>query len=80
MKTGIKLKDNMNTTTILFYDCNSLELQQETLDLQITNTGRVVIPDEFKEGRSIVAVCDGTVKILNKLGDRLDLNLFRPKL
>ena len=70
----------MNTTTILFYDCNSLELQQETLDLQITNTGRVVIPDEFKEGRSIVAVCDGTVKILNKLGDRLDLNLFRPKL
>jgi len=38
---------------------------------QNTN-GRVIIPEPYKEGKSIVAVCDGEVDILNKIGDRTE--------
>jgi hypothetical protein len=31
----------------------------------------VVIPQSFKEGKSIIAVCDGEIEILNKIGDRI---------
>ena len=33
--------------------------------------GRVIISSAFREGKSIVAVCDGEVEILNRIGDRI---------
>jgi uncharacterized protein (TIGR02922 family) len=33
--------------------------------------GRVIIPQSFKDEKSIIAVCDGEVEILNKVGDRI---------
>ena len=69
----------METVTILFYTINSLSIQSETLELPVADNGRVNIPDDHKEGRTIVAVCRGDVEIMNRLGDRLQVNLFSQK-
>jgi uncharacterized protein (TIGR02922 family) len=57
--------------TILYYSDISLELMHAVLRLPQNQKGRVVIPDSFKTDKSIVAVCEGEVFILNKIGDRV---------
>ena len=56
--------------SIIYYDGNSLELKCEVTSLPIGQSGRVIIPSEYKKDKSIIAVCDGEIKILNQLGDR----------
>ena len=58
--------------TILYYDISSLELMHEVTEFPQKDGGRVIISDEFKVGKSIIAVCDGEVTVLNKIGDRVD--------
>lgn len=56
--------------TIIYYSDLSLELLHEVHTFPQSKTGRVVIPESFKVDKSIIAVCDGEVSILNKVGDR----------
>ncbi len=56
--------------TIIYYSDLSLELMHEVQTFPQSKTGRVVIPESFKADKSIIAVCDGEVSILNKVGDR----------
>ena len=62
---------NYKTVTIIFYGESSLEIQYQVSQFELSNEGRVIIPDSFKAGKSIIAVCDGAINILNKLGDRI---------
>lgn len=64
-------EQTLTTVTIIYYNESSVELQHEVKDYPKNAHGRVIIPDEFKEGKSIVAVCLGEVVILNKAGDRV---------
>ena len=57
--------------SIIYYDGNSLELKCDVISLPLGQSGRVIIPIEYKKDKSIVAVCDGEIKILNQLGDRV---------
>ncbi|MFV7771632.1 TIGR02922 family protein [Shewanella marisflavi] len=52
----------------------SIKPQLETLTVQKNPNGRVIIPAEFKAGKSILAVMEGRVKLLNSLGDRAEHN------
>lgn len=64
--------DNPETlATLIFYEDDTLELKHETHPLKKGDNGRLIIPDELKLGRSIIAVCDGEVDILNSIGDRI---------
>jgi len=63
----------LRTVTVIYYCDTSLELLHETHDFEQNIHGRVILPEIFKEGKSIIAVCDGEIKILNKLGDRITL-------
>lgn len=65
-----KLKQR--TVTILFYDIHSLELKHEVAMFPQKELGRVIISDDFKKNKSIIAVCDGEISVLNKIGDRID--------
>jgi uncharacterized protein (TIGR02922 family) len=64
---------NQHTTqvTVIYYSDESLELFHEMAYFLKKNDGRVVIPQLFKKGKSIIAVCHGEVQILNKFGDRI---------
>ena len=64
---------NLRTVTIIYYCDNSLELMHYVGCFPQNASGRVIIPNEFKEDKSIIAVCDGEVTILNKVGDRVNM-------
>jgi uncharacterized protein (TIGR02922 family) len=59
--------------TIIYYCDNSLELMHFIGEFPQNSSGRVIIPETFKEEKSIIAVCDGEITILNKVGDRIHL-------
>ncbi|WP_068546145.1 TIGR02922 family protein [Thalassotalea crassostreae] len=62
---------NTKKVTVFYYENISLELNVSTDDYSYNESGRVIIPEEFKENRSIIAVCEGEVNVLNKVGDRV---------
>ena len=57
--------------TIIYYCDDGLELHHKAKTFDQNDEGRVIIPQAFKEGKSIIAVCDGEIEILNKVGDRI---------
>lgn len=57
--------------TIIYYRDDGLELHHKVKTFPQNDEGRVIISQEFKEGKSIIAVCEGEVEILNKVGDRI---------
>ena len=66
------MSDNeLTTVTIIYYNDNSIELESEVKNYPKNANGRVIIPSEFKENKSIIAVCLGEIVILNKAGDRI---------
>ena len=65
------MQENLTQVTIIYYHDESLELRHEVDFFPNNHQGRVVIPEAFKEGKSIIAVCQGKVQILNKVGDRI---------
>jgi len=64
----------LRKVTIIYYSDISLELMHESLLCTQNENGRVIISDEFKKDKSIVAVCDGEISILNKVGDRVQMD------
>lgn len=61
----------LTTVTIIYYNEHCLELNHTVKEYPKNESGRVIIPAEFKVGKSIVAVCLGEITILNKIGDRV---------
>lgn len=57
--------------TVIYYTEGSLELKHDVETFKQNLNGRVIIPDNFKEDKSIIAVCDGEIEILNKVGERI---------
>lgn len=55
------------TITVLFYDEEFvLELRSEVIsNCEVAAGGRVMLSDNFKKGKLIIAVLEGNVKILN---------------
>ncbi len=71
IRRELKMEQNQIQATIIYYDDESLELRQKVKFFPKNQNGRIIISEEFKNGKSIVAVCKGEVKILNKVGERL---------
>jgi len=61
----------LTTVTIIYYNENCLELKHEVKRYPKNDTGRLIIPAEFKVDKSILAVCLGEISIINKIGDRI---------
>jgi uncharacterized protein (TIGR02922 family) len=66
-------KTNLRIVTIIYYSEISLELLHQTKAFKQNAQGRVILTEEFKKGKSIIAVCEGEIEILNKLGDRITM-------
>ncbi len=63
----------VKTVTVLYYDAPvGLIMHNDVLqDLPTSESGRVLLSDAFREGKSIIAVLEGECKILNSLGERV---------
>lgn len=59
------------TVTVIYYEDGSLELMHDIQTFEKNPTGRVIIPKAYKSNKSIIAVCDGEIQILNKVGERI---------
>lgn len=70
-KLGQMPNKTLRQVTIIYYNDDSLELQHQIQIFPQNESGRVVIPDSFRDGKSIIAVCEGEVNIINKVGDRI---------
>ncbi|MFT5298418.1 MAG: hypothetical protein ACI9YH_004466 [Colwellia sp.] len=57
--------------TVIYYRDTSLELLHKIQSFLQCPKGRVVIPETFRRGKSIIAVCEGEINIMNKIGDRI---------
>ncbi|NRA53020.1 MAG: TIGR02922 family protein [Gammaproteobacteria bacterium] len=65
------VNSKLGTFTVIYSCENTLELMSEVCQFPISShSARVIIPNSFKSGKIIIAVCDGKVNVLNKLGDR----------
>ena len=69
-----KISTDSKTVTVLFCDEeNFLTIKSLVLrDLKASERGRVIIPEDFRVGKTIFAVIEGEVKVLNTLGERLE--------
>lgn len=67
--TSIK---SLKKVTVIYYDDDSLILKHQVGRFPTYKTGRVILPTSFKEGKSIIAVCEGAVNIMNSVGERID--------
>ncbi|MFQ3337706.1 MAG: hypothetical protein ACI9VO_000471 [Colwellia sp.] len=64
-------KQDLFQVTIIYYHEQSLELLHLVRYFPKSNNDRVTLSDDFKKGKSIIAVCEGDINIMNKLGDRI---------
>lgn len=63
--------DELKEVTIIYYNDHSMELMHDVKRFYQNGEGRVFIPQAYKEGKSILVICEGNVNILNKLGERI---------
>jgi len=61
----------LTKVTIIYYEDHSLELKHDFKSYGKNAKGRVIIPEDYKQGKSILAVCLGEITIMNKAGDRI---------
>lgn len=61
----------MQLVTVLYYTESDLRLCDQSLTLEESENGRVIIPAEFKVGKQIVAVLEGECRLLSRLGERV---------
>ncbi|MDN3652034.1 TIGR02922 family protein [Thalassotalea ponticola] len=58
--------------TVIYYETVSLELLHEVVDFEVNEQGAVIVPPEYQQEKSIIAVYEGELNIINKVGERVD--------
>jgi len=57
--------------TVIYCCDNELTMYRKTQSFNINAYGDMIIPQEFKRGKTIVAVCEGDIDVINSVGDKL---------
>ena len=60
--------------TVIYCCDTALEIFRETMDVNNDAYGDMVIPKDFRSGKTIVAVCEGEINILNSINNKLVAN------
>lgn len=57
--------------TVIYCCDDDLAMYRKTQSFSLNDYGDMIIPQDFKRGKTIVAVCAGEVDIINSVGDKL---------
>ena len=57
--------------TVIYCCDNDLALYRKTQSFNLNDYGDMIIPQDFKRGKTIVAVCEGEIDVINSIGDKL---------
>ncbi|RLV59132.1 TIGR02922 family protein [Parashewanella curva] len=66
---------NTNTVTVLYFEAPAgVILYSRVLhELPHRGSGRIKLPDEFRQGKNIMAVLEGSCQLLNGMGERISV-------
>ena len=65
------MTDATRKVTVIYCCDDDLALYRKTQSFNLNAYGDMVIPHDFKRGKTIVAVCEGEVDVINSVGDKL---------
>ena len=57
--------------TVIYCCDNDLAMYRKTQSFNLNAYGDMIIPQDFKRGKTIVAVCEGDVNVINSVGEKL---------
>ena len=57
--------------TVIYCCDDDLSLYRKTKFFNLNSYGEMIIPLDFRLGKTIVAVCDGNINVINSVGDKL---------
>jgi uncharacterized protein (TIGR02922 family) len=57
--------------TVIYCCDKDLALYRKTQSFNLNAYGDMIIPQNFKRGKTIVAVCEGEIDVINSVGDKL---------
>jgi len=57
--------------TVIYCCDEKLAMYRKIQSFNLNAYGDMIIPQDFKRGKTIVAVCDGEIDIINSVGDKL---------
>ena len=57
--------------TVIYCCDDDLAMYRQTQSFNLNAYGYMIIPQDFKRGKTIEAVCEGEVDIINSVGDKL---------
>lgn len=65
------MSEGKRTVTVIYCCDGDLALYNITQSFNLNDYGDMIIPQDFKRGKTIVAVCAGEIDIINSVGDKL---------
>lgn len=57
--------------TVIYCCDDDLAIYRKTQHFHLNSYGDMIIPQDFKRGKTIVALCEGEIDIINSIGDKL---------
>ena len=57
--------------TVIYCCDDDLALYKKTQSFNLNVYGDMIIPQDFKRGKTIVALCEGDIDVINSVGDKL---------
>jgi uncharacterized protein (TIGR02922 family) len=71
IKKDVNMSETNRKVTVIYCSDYDLSLYRKTKIFKLDAYGELIIPSQFKIGKTIVAMCDGEVDIINTIGDKL---------
>jgi len=65
------MSEAQRKVTVIYCCDDDLSLYRKTRSFNLNAYGDMIIPQDFKRGKTIVAVCDGEINVINSIGDKL---------
>ncbi len=71
IKKDVNVSETNRKVTVIYCSDYDLSLYRKTKTFKLDAYGKLIIPSQFTVGKTIVAMCDGEVDIINTIGDKL---------
>ncbi len=65
------MSEAIRKVTVIYCCDDDLSLYKKTENFNLNSCGKMIIPHHFKSGKTIVALCEGDIDIINSEGNKL---------
>ncbi|WP_019026342.1 TIGR02922 family protein [Colwellia piezophila] len=65
------MSETARKVTVIYCCDNDIAMYTKTQTFKLNAYGDMIIPQDFKRGKTIVALCEGEINFINTVGDKL---------